>query len=95
VDPGRGAGQGGQERHLEDSGHLELFRNYNEHGVRLARPNTLLIDSAQLESGEALDKEFRAMAGPEIDQFKREMLTAGPRRRRSRISPMPSCCARS
>jgi type III restriction enzyme len=65
------------ERHLEHSGHLELFRNYNEHGVRLARPNTLLIDSAQLESGEALDKEFRAMAGPEIDQFKREMLSRG------------------
>ena len=65
------------ERHLEHSGHLELFRNYNEHGVRLARPNTLLIDSAQLESGEALDKEFRAMAGPEIEQFKREMLSRG------------------
>jgi type III restriction enzyme len=65
------------ERHLEHSGHLELFRNYNAHGVRLARPSTLLIDSAQLESGEALDKEFRAMAGPEIEQFKREMLSRG------------------
>jgi type III restriction enzyme len=65
------------ERHLEQSGHLELFRNYDEHGVRLARPNTLLIDSAQLESGEALDKEFRAMAGPEIEQFKREMRSRG------------------
>jgi type III restriction enzyme len=65
------------ERHLEHSGHLELFRNYNNDGVRLARPNTLLIDSAQLESGEALDKEFRAMAGPEIEQFKREMRSRG------------------
>jgi type III restriction enzyme len=65
------------ERHLEHSGHLELFRNYDQHGVRLARPNTLLIDSAQLESGEALDKDFRAMAGPEIEQFKREMLSRG------------------
>jgi type III restriction enzyme len=65
------------ERHLEHSGHLELFRNYGDNGVRLARPNTLLIDSAQLESGEALDKEFRAMAGPEIEQFKREMRSRG------------------
>jgi len=65
------------ERHREHSGHLKLFRNYDEHGVRLPRPNTLLIDSAQLESGDALDKEFRAMAGAEIEQFKREMLTRG------------------
>src|SRR5262245_25573207 len=36
------------ERHLEHSGHLELFRNYSRDGVRLARPSTLLIDSAQL-----------------------------------------------
>ena len=37
---------------------------------RLPRPNTLLIDSEQLESGDALDKNFRDMAGPEIEQFK-------------------------
>ena len=29
------------------------------HGNRLARPRTLLIDSEQLESGDALDDEFR------------------------------------
>jgi type III restriction enzyme len=65
------------ERHLEHWGNLELFRNYDRHGVRFVRPNTLLIDSAQLESGEALDKDFRTMAGPEIEQFKREMLSRG------------------
>ena len=54
-------------------GNLELFRNYDEYGGRLSRPNTLLIDSRQLESGEALDKGFREAAGPEIEQFKREM----------------------
>ena len=53
-------------------GHLELFRNYDEHGNRLRAPNTLLIDSEQLESGEALDNEFRDMAAAEIEQFKRE-----------------------
>ena len=36
-------------------GHLELFRNFDEHGNRFPRPNTLLIDSEQLESGDALD----------------------------------------
>ena len=53
-------------------GHLELFRNFDEHGNRLPRPNTLLIDSEQLESGDALDPQFREMAGPEIEQFKYE-----------------------
>ncbi len=33
-----------------------------EHGNQLARPNTLLIDSTQLESGDSLGKNFRDMA---------------------------------
>lgn len=53
-------------------GNLELFRNYDEQGGRLARPRTLLIDSRQIESGTALDKGFRDAAGPEIEQFRRE-----------------------
>ncbi len=40
----------------------------------LARPRTLLIDSEQLESGEALDDNFRTMAADEIDRFKREIV---------------------
>jgi type III restriction enzyme len=56
------------------NGRLELFRNFDEHGNRLPRPNTILIDSAQLESGEALDKDFREMAAEEIEQFKRELV---------------------
>lgn len=56
----------------ESRGHLPLFRNYDEHGNRISRPPTLLIDSAQLESGDALDPEFRKMAAPEIEQFRRE-----------------------
>ena len=51
-----------------------MFRNFDEHGNRFARPNTLLIDSHQIESGEALDKNFRAMAALEIEQFKREKI---------------------
>lgn len=61
------------ERAAFHAGHLELFRNYDEHGGRLSRPRTLLIDSRQLEAGEALDKGFRDAAGPEIEQFKREL----------------------
>ena len=55
-------------------GSLPLFRNYDENGQRLARPRTLLIDSTQLESGDALDANFRAMAEPEIEQFRREVV---------------------
>lgn len=57
-----------------EQGRLELFRNFDEHGNPLARPNTLLIDSEQLESGEALDDNFRGMASDEIERFKREII---------------------
>lgn len=57
-----------------ENGRLELFRNYDEHGNRFARPRTLLIDSEQLESGDALSDNFREIAGPEIEQFRREMV---------------------
>ena len=57
---------------FEHHGHLKLFRNFDEHGNPFPRPYTLLIDSQQIESGE-LDKNFRAMAAAEIEQFKREM----------------------
>jgi len=62
-----------EQNHFID-GHLKLFRNYDGHGARLARPNTLLIDSKQIDSGEALDPAFRAAAGPEIEQFRREKM---------------------
>jgi len=58
-------------------GRLALFRNFDEHGNRLARPRTLLIDSEQLESGDALDKNFRAMAADEIERFRREIVERG------------------
>lgn len=57
-----------------ENGRLALFRNFDEHGNPLARPNTLLIDSEQLESGEALDDNFRGMASDEIDRFRREIV---------------------
>jgi type III restriction enzyme len=57
-----------------ENGRLALFRNFDEHGNPLARPNTLLIDSEQLESGEALDDHFRTMAADEIERFRREIV---------------------
>ncbi|MBR8187009.1 DEAD/DEAH box helicase family protein [Burkholderia ambifaria] len=54
-------------------GHLPLFSNFDQHGNRLARPTTLLIDSKQLEAGEALDDDFRRAAALEIEQYKREI----------------------
>lgn len=60
------------EKEQSHLGHLAQFRNYDEYGNRLSRPYTLLIDSVQLESGDALDATFRDMASAEIEQFKRE-----------------------
>jgi type III restriction enzyme len=58
-----------------EHGRLELFRNFDEAtGNPLPRPNTLLIDSEQLEAGDALDSSFREMAGDEIDRFRREIM---------------------
>ena len=59
---------------FKHGGHLSLFRNFDENGNRLPRPNTLLIDSRQIESGEALDTNFRKAAALEIEQFKREKI---------------------
>lgn len=57
------------------NGQLALFRNFDEvTGNPLPRPNTLLIDSEQLESGEALDDNFRGMAADEIERFRRELV---------------------
>ena len=58
-------------------GRLNLFRNYDDLGDRLSRPRTLLIDSKQLESGDALESNFRAIAAEEIKAFKREMRQRG------------------
>jgi type III restriction enzyme len=57
-----------------ENGRLALFRNFDEYENPLPRPNTLLIDSTQLESGDALDANFRTMAADEIDRFRREMV---------------------
>ena len=74
----------GYERTAEDGsripmpGKLALFRNTDElTGDPLARPNTILIDSEQLEAGDALDANFRTMASDEIEQFRQAMIARG------------------
>jgi type III restriction enzyme len=62
---------------FEHNGHLELFRNYDENGNALNRPNTLLIDSQQIESGAGLDDNFKRIAAKEIELFKREKRERG------------------
>lgn len=57
-----------------ENGRLNLFRNFDDYGNPLPRPNTLLIDSEQLESGDALDKNFREMADDEIERYRREII---------------------
>jgi type III restriction enzyme len=55
-------------------GRLQLFQNHDQNGDALPRPNTLLIDSQQLESGDALDPRFRQMAADEIERFRRAIV---------------------
>jgi type III restriction enzyme len=56
------------------NGRLELFRNFDEHGNPIARPRTLLIDSEEIESGDALDDRFRTLAADEIERFRRDII---------------------
>lgn len=70
---------GFQQQHEDGSsklveGRFSLFRNYDEHGNPMGRPRTLLIDSEQLESGDALDDNFRNMASDEIERFRSEIV---------------------
>ena len=55
-------------------GKCPLFRNFDPDGTALPRMRTLLIDSQQLESGEAISAEFRDAATSEIARFKDELI---------------------
>lgn len=59
------------------SGNLELLSNVVD-GKPLARPRTILIDSAQLESGEGLKADFKQAAAAEIAAFKAEYRLRNP-----------------
>ena len=60
-------------------GKLPLFSNVD--GERWsAWPNTILVDSQQLESGEAMSADFKQIAVREIDEFKAEYRARFPGR---------------
>jgi len=56
------------------TGELPLLSNVVD-GRPMTRPVTILIDSARLESGEALNKDFRDAAAGEIEAFKHHLRT--------------------
>lgn len=78
--------QGENQEETFVDGRLPLFRNFDEYGERLARPRTLLIDSEQLESGEALDKKFLDMNAREIERFRYEMRERGDHQKAEKIT---------
>ena len=79
--------KGGDDISTFVNGKLPLFRNFEENGTRIARPRTLLIDSEQLESDDALDKNFREMAANEIERFRRErVVRTGDRQAAEKMS---------
>jgi type III restriction enzyme len=57
---------------IVQAGQLPIFRNDDDHGGWLRRPNTILVDSQQLESGEGMKDDFKKIAAREIDEFKAE-----------------------
>jgi type III restriction enzyme len=68
---------GGWERQVNggmvvQAGKLDIFRNDDSRGGWLQRPNTILVDSEQLESGEGMSDEFKRVATREIEEFKAE-----------------------
>ncbi len=52
-------------------GRLDLFSNETD-GSWSPRPVTILVDSEQLESGEAMSDDFKKIAAVEIEEFKAE-----------------------
>ncbi len=73
----------GQEVELPDGskgirkGNLDLLTNV-ANGTWLDRPPTIIVDSAQLESGESLKSNFKQAVSQEIETFKREYSRRNP-----------------
>jgi type III restriction enzyme len=66
-------------------GALSIFSNV-EDGKWRVRPNAILIDSEQLESGEAMSDEFKKLAAREIEEFKAEYRLRFPGRNVEQIT---------
>jgi type III restriction enzyme len=60
-------------------GRLPHFNNEKD-GSWSPRPNTILVDSEQLESGEVMSADFKKIAASEIEEFKSEYRARFPGR---------------
>jgi len=82
----------GWEKKLSDGstvmvpGKLQIFHNHDGGGNWLAQPNTVLIDSEQLESGEAISREFKKISALAIEEFKNEYRIRFPGRDASKLT---------
>ncbi len=65
------------DRSLLKPGNLDLLSNVVD-GSWANRQRTILIDSAQLESGDAMSADFKLAAAHEIDAFKRAFRLSNP-----------------
>ena len=68
------------EQSVVQAGQLPIFRNDDGEGGWLDRPNTILVDSHQLESGDAMSDSFKRIASREIEEFKAEVRLRFPGR---------------
>ena len=68
-----------------EPGRLSIFNN-EANGRWLSRPNTILVDSEQLESDEAMSNAFKKIAATEIEQFKADYQTRFPGRSVEKIT---------
>ena len=73
------------EQTVRHEGNLALFNNVDGDDW-LPRPNTILVDSRQLESGEGLSSEFKKVAARELDVFTEEYRRRFPERSADSIS---------
>ena len=65
---------------IAQTGQLPIFRNDDGNGAWLHRPNTILVDSRQLESGESMSDDFKKIAAREIEEFKADYRARFPGR---------------
>ena len=64
---------------VPSGGNLALFRNI-DNDAWVTNPRTIIVDSAQLESGDQLTAEFKALAARQIEEFKDEIRLRFPGR---------------
>ena len=81
----------GYEKTLSDGstvivpGNLSIFNN-EDSGVWRHNPNTILVDSEQLESGDAMSADFKRFVSLQIEEFKTEYRARFPGRDAEKIT---------